>query len=193
MPTKDVLLEIAVAAPPCDFATPHHPPDTQAKRIMSAEGMEVFLKDSLTGEQHAVHIGPPQASQGKGKGGSKGSFYARQGRGQLSRLKATALDVVLGSPPDTRPEDVELSVDGEVLDDSTPLCDVARVSQGCSIDVALTGARFLERFEEEREVRQRTPWNAEYLRAANLPAWALLVPQVALEVEELERTYYMED
>ena len=52
--------------------------------------------------------------------------------------------VALGSPPDALPEDVELSVDGVVLDDSTPLSGAAPVSQGCSIDVALTGARFVE-------------------------------------------------
>ena len=85
--------------------------------------MEVFLKDRLCGEQHAVHIGEGDTPV---------------------HLKANALDVVLGSPPDALPEDVELSVDGVVLDDSTPLSGAAPVSHGCSIDVALTGARFVK-------------------------------------------------
>ena len=62
--------------------------------------MEVFLKDGLIGERHAVLIGEGDTPV---------------------HLKKKALGV-LGSPADALPEDVELAVDGKVLDDSTPLC-----------------------------------------------------------------------
>ena len=89
----------------------------------------MFLKDRLSGEQHAVHIGEGDTPV---------------------HLKANALDVVLGSPPDALPEDVELSVDGVVLDDSTPLSGAAPVSHGCTIDVALTGARFVQMLQQQK-------------------------------------------
>ena len=109
--------------------------------------MEVFLKDRLSGEQHAVCIEEDTTP---------------------AHLREEALDVVLGSPADALPEDVELAVEGEVLDDSTPLCGAAGVSQGCCIDVALSGARFIKALQEGDAVLD------------GLPAWARRLHGVAL-------------
>ena len=116
--------------------------------------MEVYLQDRLCGEQHAVHIGEDDTPV---------------------HLKAKALDVVLGSPADVLAEDVELAVDGHVLHDSTPLSGAAGVSQGCSIHVALSGARFVQALQKHK---RENGWRQ--FDMTTIPVWARRLRDVAL-------------
>ena len=73
-------------------------------------------------------------------------------------------------------------VDGVVLDDSTPLSGAAPVSHGCSIDVALTGDRFVKVLQKQK---RDNPSRSD-VDMKTIPPWALRLRDVALAVVQCD-------
>eukprot|EP01061_Rhynchopus_euleeides_P038761 TRINITY_DN6646_c2_g1_i2.p2 TRINITY_DN6646_c2_g1~~TRINITY_DN6646_c2_g1_i2.p2 ORF type:complete len:158 (+),score=38.16 TRINITY_DN6646_c2_g1_i2:196-669(+) len=120
--------------------------------------MEVFLQDRRCGEKYAVHIGEDDT---------------------LMHLKAEAREVVFECAEDVLPEDVLLELDGVVLDDSTSLSG-AGVSQGCCIEVGLSGVRFVEDLQEAMSA-------GEVYSTKTIPDWARRMCDVVLAMVECDK------